>query len=130
MVLKINGMKKENLNSTAFSKLAVALGGETYQIVREGDSWYEQLNDSQTIYCHKLLTIKNLTFDSLNKKAHSCHTALSRIKASQQSSTCALVLESNSILYYYLVPIFRIERARALQLVEAYAKHLLSVAIE
>ena len=117
-------MKKENLNSTAFLKLAAALGTQTYQIARIGDSWVEQLNDSQTIYCHKLLTIKNLTLDSLNKKAMTFHSEPGRIKTSQQGSTCAFILERNSILYYCLVPIFKTERTHALQLIEAYAKHL------
>ena len=117
-------MKKENLNSTAFLKLAAALGIQTYQIVRDGDSWYEQLNDDKTIYCHKLLIIKNLTIDSINKKAQSCQNGLGRIIDPSQNKACAFVFESNSILYYCLLPIFKTERSRALQLVEAYAKHL------
>ena len=117
-------MKKENLNSTAFSKLAAALGVQTYQIVREGDSWYEQLNDSQTVYCHKLLTIKNLTIESLNKKAQSCQKGLGRVIDPSQNKTCAFVFGCHSVLYYCLVPIFKTERAHAFQLIEAYAKHL------
>ena len=117
-------MKKENLNATAFLKQAAALGIQTYQITLDGDSWYEQLNDDNTIYHHKLLTIKNMSLESLNKKAKANHAELGRIKESHQGATCAFVLECNSILYYCLVPIFKMERAHALRLVEAYAKHL------
>lgn len=117
-------MKKENLNSTAFLKLAAVLGTQTYQIVRAGDSWFEQLNDSQTIFYHKLLTIKNLTLDSLHKKNQTSPNQLGRVIDPSQHTTCAFIFESHSILYYCLVPIFKTDRAHALQLVEAYSKHL------
>ena len=117
-------MEMENLNKSAFSKLAATIGSETYQIVREGDTWYEQLYDDETISRHKLLTIKNVSFDSLNKKANSFHNGLGKIKDSSQGSTCAFIFGSNAVLYYCLVSNSKTERNRAMKLVEAYAKHL------
>ena len=121
---KNSNMEMENLNKSAFSKLAATISGETYQIVREGDTWYEQLNDDEVVYRHKLLTIKNVSLDSLNKKAKSCHNDFGRIIDPSQGSTCAFIFKSNAVLYYCLLPIFKTERNRAMQLVEAYAKHL------
>lgn len=119
-------MKVEKLSNSAFSKLAATISGETYQIVREGDTWYEQLNDDEVVYRHKLLTIKNVSLDSLNKKAKSYHNDLCRIKDPSQGSTCAFIFKNNTVLYYCLVPIFKAGRNRAMQLVEAYAKHLVA----
>lgn len=117
-------MKVEKVSNLALSKLAAIIGDETYQIVREGDTWYEQLNDDEVVYRHKLLTIKSMSLDSLNKKAKSYHNNLGRIKDPAQGSTCAFVFKSNTVLYYCLVPIFKTGRNHAMQLVEAYAKHL------
>lgn len=119
-------MEVEKLCNSAFSKLAATIGDETYQIVREGDTWYEQFNDDEVVYQHRLLTIKNMPLDSLYKKAKSYHNDLSRIKDPSQGSTCAFIFNNNAVLYYCLVPIFKAGRNRAMQLVEAYAKHLVT----
>ena len=70
------------------------------------------------------LTIKNLTLDSLNKKAQLYQKSLSRVIDPSQNTTCAFFFVNKSTLYYCLLPIFKTDRAHALQLIEAYAKHL------
>lgn len=133
------GLKKvksmEKINESAFMKLYALIGNETYQIVREGDAWYEQLSVDETTYRHRLLTIVSASYASMAKKdqeksqkasskSQSKYFGMGQLKESQQGPTCAYVWEDNSFLYYCLVPQTRSEKARAMQHVVTLAQSL------
>lgn len=110
-------MKSKELNKIEFVEVAMAIGTATYQIVSNGNVWYEQLSDGETVYQHKLLTIKSVKYDTL----FSVHQEPSRIKDAT-GRTCAFICESGSFVYYSLVPVTKREKAIAERLVRSYAR--------
>ena len=110
-------MMIKKVNKNEFVEVAKAIGTATYQIVSNGNDWFEQLSDGKTVYQHKLLTIKSVKSDTL----FGDHQEPSRIKDAT-GRTCAFVQESGSFVYYCLVPITKREKAIAERLVRLYAR--------
>ena len=110
-------METKKLSKSEFVEVAKAIGTATYQIVSNGNDWFEQLCDGETVYQHKLLTIKCVKSDTL----FGDHQEASRIKDAT-GHTCAFVQESGSFVYYSLVPITKREKAIAERLVRLYAR--------
>ncbi|MCR5659896.1 MAG: hypothetical protein K6G25_11310 [Bacteroidales bacterium] len=119
-------MENKKVNKTEFVEMASAIGTVTYQIVSNGNVWFEQLTDDKAMYQHRLLSIKRMKSDALfNKALVEAHKEPSRMKDSM-GNVCAFIYESNSFVYYSLVPVTRREKAYAERQVRLYARCLAS----
>ena len=63
-------MMIKKVNKTEFVEVAKAIGTVTYQIVNNGNFWFEQLTDGEVVYQHKLVTLRKMVCDALLVKAH------------------------------------------------------------
>ena len=108
----------KKVNKTEFVEMAKAIGTVTYQIVNNGNFWFEQLTDGEVMYQHKLVTLRKMVCDALLVKAHN---EPSRLKDSL-GNVCAFIYESNSFVYYCLVPVTRMEKTYADRQVRLYAR--------
>ena len=115
-------METKKVNKTEFVEVAKAIGTVTYQIVSNGNFWFEQLTDGDAVYQHKLLTLQKMTVNAMLEKAHN---EPSRLKDAS-GCTYAFVYESGSFVYYCLVPVTKREKARADRQVRLYAQCLAS----
>lgn len=111
-------METKKVNKTEFVEMAQTIGTVTYQIVNNGNFWFEQLTDGESVYQHKLLTLQKMTHNALLGKAHN---EPSRLKDSL-GNVCAFIYESNSFVYYCLVPVTRREKSYADRQVRSYAR--------
>ena len=111
-------MMIKKVNKTEFVEVAKAIGTVTYQIVNNGNFWFEQLTDGEVMYQHKLVTLGKMVCDALLVKAHN---EPSRLKDSL-GNVCAFIYESNSFVYYCLVPVTRREKTYADRQVRSYAR--------
>ena len=111
-------MMIKKVNKTEFVEVAKAIGTVTYQIVNNGNFWFEQLTDGEVVYQHKLVTLRKMVCDALLVKAHN---EPSRLKDSL-GNVCAFIYESNSFVYYCLVPVTRMEKTYADRQVRSYAR--------
>ena len=111
-------METKKVNKTEFVEVAKAIGTVTYQIVNNGNFWFEQLTDGEVVYQHKLVTLRKMVCDALLVKAHN---EPSRLKDSL-GNVCAFIYESNSFVYYCLVPVTRREKTYADRQVRSYAR--------
>lgn len=115
-------MEIKELNKTEFVEVASAIGTATYQIVSNGNIWFEQLTDGKLVYQHKLLTIHQMTCEALfNKVSVETHYESSRLKDST-GCTCAFIYERGSFVYYSLVPVTKREKTEADRYVRLYAR--------
>lgn len=115
-------MEIKKVNKTGFVEVAMAIGTVTYQIVNNGNFWFEQLTDGEVVYQHKLLTLQKMTYVALFEKAH---YEPSRLKDSL-GNVCAFFYESNSFIYYCLLPVTSREKTYADSLVRSYARRVAS----
>ena len=111
-------METKKVNKTEFVEVAKAIGTVTYQIVNNGNFWFEQLADGEVVYQHKLVTLRKMVCDALLVKARN---EPSRLKDSL-GNVCAFIYESNSFVYYCLVPVTRREKTYADRQVRSYAR--------
>ena len=111
-------METKKVNKTEFVEVAKAIGIVTYQVVSNSNFWFEQLTDGEAVYQHKLLTLQKMTVNALLEKAHN---EPSRLKDSL-GNVCAFIYESNSFVYYCLIPITRSEKTYADRQVRSYAR--------
>jgi len=111
-------MMIKKVNKTEFVEVAKVIGTVTYQIVNNGNFWFEQLTDGEVMYQHKLVTLRKMVCDALLVKAHN---EPSRLKDSL-GNVCAFIYESNSFVYYCLVPVTRMEKTYADRQVRSYAR--------
>ena len=111
-------MMIKKVNKTEFVEVAKTIGTVTYQIVNNGNFWFEQLTDGEVVYQHKLVTLRKMVCDALLVKAHN---EPSRLKDSL-GNVCAFIYESNSFVYYCLVPVTRREKTYADRQVRSYAR--------
>lgn len=119
-------MEIKKLNKAEFVEMASAIGTVTYQIISDGNSWFEQLTDDKAVYQHRLLSIKRMKSDALfNKSSVEAHTEPSRLKDAS-GCTCAFVYESGSFVYYCLVPVTKRGKACADRQLRLYAQCLAS----
>ena len=119
-------MEIKKVNKTEFVEVASAIGTVTYQIVSNGNVWFEQLTDGKAVYQHRLLSIKRMKSDALfNKALVEAHKEPSRLKDAS-GCTYAFVYESGSFVCYCLVPVTKRGKARADRQVRLYAQCLAS----
>lgn len=120
-------MEIKQLTQSEFAQMLKQAGDETYQTTFENDAWYEQVTLGETIYQHKLLTLKKTSEELLTKKAleskHPCEPV--RLRAQNGGFVLALVFNSKTTVYYHLLGVSKSETAQAKRLVIYFAKSLL-----
>ena len=123
-------MEIKNLNKTDFAVIAKQNGNEMRQIVIENGVLYEQLTIDEIQYRHKLLSVKPLSKEALDKKAQEVQsgTLPVRLKESAQGEILAFVCRGKTTLYYHLPIGTKAQKARAQQVVYSYAKSLIAKA--
>ena len=120
-------MEIQQVNQTEFAEMLKSVGNETYQTTFENDAWYEQVTMEETIYRHKLLSLKKLSSELLNKKAFEAKPSIEpiRLRAQGNGPVVALVFNTKSTVFYHLLVSSRREMAQAKRLVIFFAKSLL-----
>ena len=120
-------MEIQQVNQTEFAEMLKSAGNEAYQTTFENDAWYEQVTMEETIYRHKLLSLKKLSSELLNKKAFEAKPSIEpiRLRAQGNGPVVALVFNTKSTVFYHLLVSSRREMAQAKRLVIFFAKSLL-----
>ena len=78
------------------------------------------------IIIYKMLKKNNVSFECLKKLSISpkSHSEIVRLKEPSNGRTFAMVLELGNTLYYTLIPFYKPEQDKAMQLVNKYYKYL------
>jgi hypothetical protein len=122
----IETMQKKELTKTNFKAIAKQNDNATRQIVIENGVMYEQLTVDDIQYRHKLLSVRYLSMEALNKKVQAVQpgTLPTRLRESSQGKVLAFVCQGKTTLFYHLPIDTREEIDRARQVVYSYAKSL------
>ena len=100
-------MERQRVTKTEFQKLLKTIGDESFQVVSEGNVWYEQLTDDETVYVHKLLSIIELkSYDAVNTKAKNSSKSVDVLPN-------VYVCVCDAVVYYYLVPVMKMQKVEA-----------------
>ena len=120
-------METKQLTQSDFAQMLKQAGNETYQTTFNMDAWYEQVTLGETIYQHKLLSLKKISEELLTKKALESKTSSEpvRLRAQNGGSVLALVFNSKTTVYYHLLGVSKYETDQAKRLVVYFAKSLL-----
>ena len=120
-------MEAQQLTKTAFTKTLKSVGNETYQTIFENEVWYEQITVGEVIYRHKLLSLKKLRSELINKKTLESTPAFEPIRLRAQSGgpVMAYVFNTKTTVFYHLLVSSISEMAQAKRLVTVFAKSLL-----
>lgn len=120
-------MESQQLTKTEFTKTLKSAGNETYQTIFENEVWYEQITVGEVIYRHKLLSLRKLRSELINKKTLESTPAFEPIRLRAQSSgpVMAYVFNTKTTVFYHLLVNSRSEMAQAKRLVTVFAKSLL-----
>ena len=119
-------MQKKDLTKTNFKAIAKQNDNATRQIVIENGVMYEQLTVDDIQYRHKLLSVRYMSMEALNKKVQAVQpgTLPIRLKESAQGKVLAFVCQGKTTLFYHLPIDTREQTDRARQVVFGYAKSL------
>jgi hypothetical protein len=123
-------MEVKELNKTDFAVIAKKNGNETRQFVFEDNAWYEQLTVDDVQYRHKLLSVKLLSKDGLDKKAEEIQPGTLPICIRSYGEVMAFVCSGKTAVYYHLPLGTKKWKARAKQVVFNYAKSLITPSAE
>jgi len=120
-------METQQLTKTAFAEMLKSAGNETYQTTFEKDVWYEQITVGEVAYRHKLISLKSLNSEQLNKKAMESKTPVlpTGLRAHNDGPVLASVFNTNTTVYYHIELSAKYNEAQAKSLVVYYAKSLL-----
>ena len=120
-------MEIQLLNQTEFAEMLKSAGNETHQTTFENDVWYEQVTIGEVTYRHKLLALRKLSSELLNKKAFEAKPCVEpiRLRAQGNGPVVALVFTTKSTVFYHLIVSSKREMAQAKSLVNCFAKSLL-----
>lgn len=100
-------MERQRVTKTEFQKLLKTIGDESFQVVSEGNVWYEQLTDDETVYVHKLLSIIELkSYDAVNTKSKNSSKSVDVLPN-------VYVCVCDAVVYYYLVPVMKMQKVEA-----------------
>ena len=120
-------METQQLTKTAFAQTLKSAGNETYQTVFENEVWYEQITVGEVIYRHKLLSLRKLSSELINKKTlkttPSCEPI--RLRAQNGGPVVAYVCNTKTTVFYHLLVSSKSEMIQAKRLVAVFAKSLL-----
>ena len=116
-------MEIQQVNQTEFAEMLKSAGNETHQTTFENDVWYEQVTIEEVTYRHKLLALRKLSSEMLNKKAFEskpCTEPL-RLRAQGNGPVVALVFTTKSTVFYHLMVGSKRGMAQAKRLVILFA---------
>ena len=128
----INIMEIQQVNQTEFAEKLKSAGNETHQTTFENEVWYEQVTVGEVTYRHKLLSLKKLSSELLNKKALEAKppTEPIRLRAQGNGPVVALVFNTKTTVFYHLLVSSKREMAQAKRLVIFFAKSLLQKSLK
>ena len=120
-------MEIQLLNQTEFAEMLKSAGNETHQTTFENDVWYEQVTVGEVTYRHKLLALRKLSSELLNKKAFESKPRIEplRLRAQGNGPVVAIVFNTKTTVFYHLMVGSQREMAQAKRLVIFFAKSLL-----
>ena len=121
-------MEIKELNKTDFKAIVKQNSNETRQFIIDNGVMYEQLTVDNIQYRHKLLSVRPLSKEALDRKVQDNQpgTLPIRLKESAQGEILAFVCCGKSTLYYHLPISSKEQKARAQQVVFNYAKSLIA----
>ena len=121
-------METKEMNKTDFAAVVEKNGEELRQLVFDGGAWYEQVVVDGILCRHKVLTIKQLSADALEKKAKEVQPGNLPMRLREQATgpVLAFVCFGKSTLYYHAPLNTREGKARAQQIVLNYSKSLIA----
>ena len=120
-------MEIQQVNQTELAEMLKSAGNETHQTTFENDVWYEQVTIGEVTYRHKLLSLKKLSSELLNKKAFEAKPRIEplRLRAQGNGPIVALVFTTKSTVFYHLMVGSKRGMAQAKRLVILFSKSLL-----
>ena len=120
-------MEIQQVNQTELAEMLKSAGNETHQTTFENDVWYEQVTIGEVTYRHKLLSLKKLSSELLNKKAFESKPRIEplRLRAQGDGPVVALVFTTKSTVFYHLMVGSKRGMAQAKRLVILFSKSLL-----
>ena len=120
-------MEIQQVNQTEFAEMLKSAGNETHQTAFENDVWYEQVTLGEVTYRHKLLALRKLSSELLNKKAFEAKPCIEPLRLRDQGNgpVVAIVFTTKSTVFYHLMVGSKREMAQAKSLVIFFAKSLL-----
>ena len=120
-------MEIQQVNQTEFAEMLKSAGNETHQTTFENDVWYEQVTVREVTYRHKLLALRKLSSELLNKKAFEAKPCIERLRLRDQGNgtVVALVFTTKSTVFYHLMVGSKRGMAQAKRLVILFSKSLL-----
>ena len=123
-------MEIKDLNKTDFKAIVKQNGKAARQFVIENGVMYEQVTVDNIQYRHKLLSVRPLSKEALDRKVQAIQpgTLPIRLKESAQGEVLALVCGGKTVLYYHLPINSKEQKTRAQQMVYCYAKSLVAKA--
>ena len=120
-------MEIQQVNKTQNPQLLKPAGRKTHQTTFENDVWYEQVTVEEVTYRHKLLALRKLSSELLNKKAFESKPRIEplRLRARGDGTVVAGVFTTKSTVCYHLMVGSKRGMAQAKRLVILFAKSLL-----
>lgn len=121
-------METMDLNKSDFAAIAKQNDNETRQLVIEGGVWYEQITVDDVAYRHKLLSVRAVTKEALDRKAQEILPGALpiRLKENSQGEVLAFVCKGKATLFYHVPLGTKQWKAHAQRVVFNYAKSLLA----
>ena len=122
-------MEIKVVNKTEFTAIAKK-NKQTRQFMIDNGIVYEQLTVDDIQYRHKLLSVRLVSMEMLDKKAQVIQPGVLpiRLKDSAQGDTLAFVCRGKTALFYHLPIDTKEKKNRAQQIVFSYAKSLVNQA--
>ena len=123
-------MELKDLNKSDFAVIAKKNGNVTRQTVIENGVLYEQLIVDEIQYRHKLLSVRPLSKEAIDRKAYDVQPGAmpSRLREGANGEILAFVCRGKTVLYYHIPIGTKLWKARAQQVVFNYAKSLVAKA--
>ena len=123
-------MEIKDLNKSDFAVIAKKNGNVTRQTVIENGVLYEQLTVDEIQYRHKLLSVRPLSKEALDRKAQDVQPGAlpMRLRESAKGETLAFVCRGKAALFYHLPIGSKEQKSRAQQMVYCYAKSIVAKA--
>ena len=123
-------METKDLNKSDFAVIAKQNGNVTRQTVIENGVLYEQLTVDEIQYRHKLLSVRPLSKEALNRKAQDVQPGAlpMRLRESANGKVLAFLCHGKTVLFYHLPVGTKEQKKHAQQMVYCYAKSLVAKA--
>lgn len=122
-------MEIKVVNKTEFTAIAKK-NKQTRQFMIDNGIVYEQLTVDDIQYRHRLISVRLVSMEMLDKKAQVIQPGALpiRLKDSAQGDTLAFVCRGKTALFYHLPIDTKEKKNRAQQIVFSYAKSLVNQA--